>query len=437
MAQNVSPPISQFCADFDVPAPPIIRLYGGAIISTQIDGTKGVPGICTDVFSVINKLEPALAAIQPLLTVLDVVAQLGFCFQLAVEAQTNPLKLIDLLKCVPDLITKLNAVLALVPPFPQGIAQIVTMCVDVISTVASIMKCLVNQLTALKTEIQQIDDMLSRAGAAPAGDMKQNLLVLAQCAQRNAQQQLAHSLGALGPIARILCVIKTMLVNTGSDACKDVARQLAFPDPSSITAVDQAIARLTETSVALSALVTVLQTILGPLGIAPPPPSPAFLCPIDQLLNSPPPPPPPPPQPAITSVDPGTGTPTATPTILRSSVGPSGVTIILNGTGFTPSSQVFFGSSKVANVTLEVTDLRLRAVLPQTLFSSQPATTIQLSVLNPATQTKQSDSGPFALAVAKTPFGALNNPVVNAAGQLVGTAATQNLSSNQIPLALT
>lgn len=333
MVANKSPDVDSFCLKLGtLTSLPVIRLPGGAQISAAVDPTKGVPSECSLSLDLVGKLEAALAPFGAIFTILDAIAQLGTCFQLLVSALTDPLKIPDLLKCVPDLLPKLNAILALIPIFPQGIAQAITSFVDILRTVAFQLKCVVKMLENVRDDLAEAQRAIDAAATAEDPVLRDNLLHLAGCAKANAEKTSGNALAALGPINRILCTVRGLLVLTGLPPLVDIAKKLTLTLPANLPVIDDIIGALDTISTDILLAVDALVEIGGPFGAPLPPPDIIFKCPIDELAeeeaSSPP------PVPHIASLTPGTVI-----------AGAPSTNILVGGTNFTSAATVYTGST--------------------------------------------------------------------------------------------
>jgi len=281
MAENTPPPTSSFCVELErLTTLPAIHFPGGQILQPQIDPTRGIPGACGLSIDLVGKLDSALAPLQPLFTLLDCVAHLAQCFLLLTEVVSNPFKIPDLLGCIPELLGKVNGVLALVPPLPQGVVQIVTFVVDVVRFAAVQIGCVVDQLRAVDEQLKRVEEDLKAAERAEDPQMKAAILELAGCGRKSAEASASTALSALGPIARILCTVRSFLVLTGPEG-KKLAQKLQFPDPTNIETLDEAISLLGTVKTTLLDVVTLVEALALPFGGLLPAPEVGFRCPID------------------------------------------------------------------------------------------------------------------------------------------------------------
>lgn len=371
MAANEAPPTSDFCVETNVPdSLPVIRFVGGAQLEPQVD-PKSTPTSCSLTLNLVGDLQAALAAFQPLLTLLDTVANLAQCLLLLTEVVTNPFKIPDLLGCIPGLIQKINTLLQLVPIFPQGIQAFITFIVDVIRFIATQLDCVISILESIQ---EQLDELARIAAAINGTDdevLQADLQELFDCGTAEAEQQSSQSLGALGPVARILCTVRAILAIIPGG--KEVQQFLTFPDPTSITFIDDAITALRFLRDALLAVEEALIALTLGLGVLPAP-GVGFVCPLDEDTGGEEEEAEDPPQPVIASITEPDGTPIVPP------VAPSAVDkqVLIQGTSLasaladpSSSNKVFFGTAPVPEDNVnQVSDLQILATFPADFLSN-------------------------------------------------------------------
>lgn len=286
MALNKAPDPETFIAEVPtITTKPAIHVYGGTILESQIDPTKGIPGTCGLNLNLVGQLAAALSPLQPLLTAMDAVSHLAQCMMLLVEVQSDPFKIPDLIGCIPGLIGKINALLALIPPFPQGIVQIATMVVDIVRFAGNMIGCIVEQFESIRQQLAELARLDEKIAACEDDQMLAGLKLYRDESQSNVSSQIAGSMAALGPIARILCLARTMLAMTGEDG-KKIAEKMSFPNPGDVDGLDTAITVLKLTRDIILGAVTLVEAIALPFGGLLPAPDLAFKCPLDVPSSS-------------------------------------------------------------------------------------------------------------------------------------------------------
>lgn len=414
MPLNRAKPAEDFVASFPkIPdKKPAIHMYGGTILEPQFDPAKGVPSSCGFNVDLVSQLAAALSPLQPLLTILDTVAHLAQCFQLMTEVMSDPFKIPDLIACVPGLIGKINALLALVPPFPQGVVQIATFVVDVVRFTGNMIACIVDQLTSVKDMLAQIAQITEAINNCEDDAMRANLELYRDEAAKTTQESVTIGLAALGPIARVLCITRAMLAMTGDDG-KKIAEKMSFPDPSNIQALDDAIDALKLTRDILLTTVEIIENIAAPFGGILPAPDIAFKCPLDvptapedEVV----------PVPQIESVLPATA-----------AKGDPDTPIVILGTGFSKTqSQVYWNTTKLKVDTIEA----VPRTSPDEVQKFQIGATVRAQLLT--------NVGTFQIMVSNAPatkakpFSGLTDPL---SGFKSSASPVQN--SNQVAFEVT
>lgn len=400
MAQNQAPSTTSFCVETQLPTSiPVIRFVGGGVLEAQADSTTGTPGTCKLTLDVLTQLQSALAPFQPTLSLLDLVVTSTQCVLLTSQVFSNPTKIPELLECIPGLVAKLNTVLALVPQFPQGIQQFITMIVDVVRFVAQQLDCVITILQSIQDQLDQLSALADQINNVDDPSITAGLQRLFDCGSQEAAQQSSQALAALGPTARILCVIRSLLLLVpGGD---EIQSLLQLPDPSSVADLTSAISALEFTRDALLATTDALVALTLGLGVLPPP-GPGFVCPLD---DNPPSTEEPvtPPRPSISAVTELDG---VTPVVLTAPATVDKVALVL-GSNFRPSTadpstdnKVFFGTDPLpgANVVVQSNEV-IRITIPAGVLQN---------------------TGEFFFVVVNTQVGGLDTPFSGLNGSSVG-----------------
>jgi hypothetical protein len=347
MAANAAPDAKSWCiAVGAIEVKPAIHLPGGALLEAPVDPTKGTPGACGLNLPLMEMLQSALAPFQPVLTIIDTVATLGQFAILMSEVISNPLKIIELLQLVPVVVAKVNELLALVPPFPQGIVQYVTFVVDVLRYAGTQIACLVTMLQSIQNQITALGTILQQITSTDDPAIKADLQLYYDCAQANMNIQIGTTMAVMGPLARIVCLIRTVLALTGDEG-KELAKKLSFPDPSQIKVLQAAIDALSLVRDIILGAVDLIVAIAAPFGGIFPPPPLVFECPLDTSTDTTPPVVPP----TITDVrDAATSAIITQVPYAANPTTDAPYRVVVNGTGFDKKTKVFWGTSEIKTV---------------------------------------------------------------------------------------
>ena len=402
--ENEAPDPVEFCLEVPNVSIPAIHFFGGLVIEPQVDPTRGSPGSCGVTLDLASKLQAALAPLQPLFTILDMLAGIVQCFLLLVDVVTNPFKIPDLLKCIPGLIEKFNSLLALIPVFPQGIVLLVTMIVDIIRFVALQIGCVVDILESIQNEVAGLSDLIRKIDETDDAVIRANLQLSFDCGLLATRENQSSALLALGPIARILCTIRAFLsIIPGG---REIADKLAFTDPSKIEALDSAITALKGLSKGLLDVVGLVELLATPFGGLIPAPGAGFVCALDSAFTIPT--PEALPIPTVTSLQapPPTVNPNEVP---LASPGDPDVDVVITGIDFIESSQVFWQTSKIAKVVFS-NETTLTASIPADLRTVTGDFLLAVVNAPPSTPVPaDEDAATAAAAIGPPSFGGLSS----------------------------
>lgn len=396
---NTPKPTEDFCVRQEpITSRPVFRApIGGGQVEPSVDTTKGIPGACSLNFSLMTAIQPALAGIQPVLSILDTVATMANCVLLTSQVFSNPTKIGDLLGCIPQLVAKVNQLLALIPPFPQGYAQIITSIVDALRTAQQSLTCLSQQLTSIQQSLEQVERDIEALTTLPEGPARTRMTDLITCGMETAEETVSTATASLGPIARVICAVRAILILQG-DQGKELAQRLSFPDVSNPANLQVAIDAINIVSTALEVAITVAETAGNPIGAPFPVPDLVFTCPLDDDPgNFEPADDEPLPQATVTDIlDAATETSLGVPPTFAE--GSADQEVILLGTNFisTDQSIPYFGADPLINSRVE-SQIQMRATVTEGQKTNAVNTFI--NVVN------QPPGG------AVTPFSGLSDPV--------------------------
>lgn len=357
-----APPTSSFCVELNKPpeGAGVIRFFGGLSLSAVGDPTRGPAGSCATTLDLVGGIQSALAPLSPVLKILDAVSAIGQAFLLLTEAITNPLKLLELLKLIPSLVAKLNSLLALVPVFPQGVLSILEMCLDILNFILTQIDCLLEILRSMQTSIDDLNRLIVGINEVDDVEIRGGLEEAFACGMQNSEQQMMEALKVFGPLARIMCTVRTLVALVPGGA--EVAKKIGIPELSDIPDLSGVIRAVSTIRDVISEVVQIVTILGAPLGLQLP--ELGFSCP--PLSDTESPSQEAAPQPVLDLIlDSATGLPiTALSVVAPDAVG---LAIELRGFGFTEDSQVYWTTSPLSAVAFDPVTLCLRAVVPATL----------------------------------------------------------------------
>lgn len=381
---NEPPPVEQFCVEYNPPpdGTGVLRLIGGFDMQSQINPNQGPPGSCGLSLDLMGNLQSILAVFQPLFDVIDLVAQIAAITQLIADCLTNPLKLVDLIVALLNVTGKVNKVLALVPPLPQGLLRAIAMALDLLRACIAQLDCLVNVLVSINGELTRLAELTEQLNSIDDDQLRAQMEEQLVCATENTQQKVDAAAAAFGPVARLLCFVRALLIMADpkdEKGLKTIAQQLQIPDTTQLDILQDVIDVLQVVRDILVTAIEAIQLIGTPLGLAPP--DLIFKCPLDDEDNAPQ---TPPPQPAIQTITLPDGAPLLT-VPQAATVDDAAFQVLITGGGFFEASKVFWNASQI--------DASLIQVLsPRQLLASVPGA-LRLNV------------GKFQMSVANEPTG--------------------------------
>jgi hypothetical protein len=365
---NDAPDIDTFCKTFELPpdGTGLLRLMGGFDMQAQINPNQGPPGSCGLSLDLMGNVQGMLAVFQPLFDVIDLVAQTAAIAQLITECLSNPLKFADLIVAVLNLTGKVNKVLALVPPLPQGLVRAIGMALDILRLCSTQLDCLVTVLTSIQAELNALADLASQLNEVDDEQLRAQLQVQIDCAQASVEVKIDTASAAFGPVARLLCFARALLILADpkdEKGLKTLAKQLQIPDPSNINVLGDVISVLATVQGVLQTAIEVVRLIGTPLGLAPP--SLIFTCPLDTSDDDEG---AVPLQPVLLSATEADG---VTPLISipqAASVNDPPATVTLIGGGFDAASKVFWNTAQIdASAIQQMSSRQLLVQIPAAL----------------------------------------------------------------------
>lgn len=378
---NEAPGVEEFCQTFAEPpdGSGVLRLVGGFDMQAQVNPNQGPPDSCGLSLDLMGNVQGMLAVFQPLFDVIDLVAQVAAITQLITECLSNPLKFADLIVAVLNLTGKVNKVLALVPPLPQGLLRSIAMALDILRLCVTQLDCLVTVLTSIQNELNGLLELQAQLAEVDDEQIRAQLEAQITCAQDVTQQKVDAASAAFGPVARLLCFARALLILADpkdEKGLKTIAKQLQLPSTANISALTDVLVVLGLVRDALVIAIEAIQLIGTPLGLAPP--SLTFECPLDTSDDEGT---IPPPQPVLLAATEADGvTPLVTIPQAASVSGPT-ATVTLLGGGFQPASKVFWNTAQIDPALIQVmSDRQILVQIPAALRLNTGA--FQFSVAN-------------------------------------------------------
>jgi hypothetical protein len=178
-----------------------ICLPGGVCLDYAWSQVGKIPTAADLSIDFLGQLGPALAPMQPFFNILDVVVQIFKCLQAIPDAITNldPSELVD---CIPALGALIDQLLKLIPQM-----SIPKLVIAAIRNVATLLRGIAGELSAMNSQLQRIADGIDRA--ASLGDAGLNSFLV--CAQDTVQQSASATAAALKGIGTLILTINLFM----------------------------------------------------------------------------------------------------------------------------------------------------------------------------------------------------------------------------------
>jgi len=195
------PDLNQFCIPLLPASPFCVTIPGGAKICVQV----GIDGgdLLQMTQALLAQVNTALAPLQPMFDVILVIEAIIQCVQAIPDALGLPPDPSGLIKCIPNLLQKLAALLALLPQLVLPLL------------LKQILNVLTNNLLAIKLQLQAIIAQETRILAAtqvakvlPLGSALQGII---DCETGNLDVTLLNLNAGMAPLNELLAIINIFL----------------------------------------------------------------------------------------------------------------------------------------------------------------------------------------------------------------------------------
>jgi hypothetical protein len=190
------------CSDGLLPEPPEaiqVTFPGGLTIKSMPNPTQIVTTDFSAVQSIMAQLGPALAAMQPMLFIVDAVNSLFAVLQEAPDIPVDPAGFFEALKEATEKVGKLSSIIPAV--------SVPKLVLDTIGACARYLQAILAQLEDVVVQSTSAAQLMAQSQAA--GDTQ--LQAEAQCAINNAERMQAHAVAALGPLGGVLTSLTTLM----------------------------------------------------------------------------------------------------------------------------------------------------------------------------------------------------------------------------------
>lgn len=203
--------LGEFCLDLFSFDQCCVTFPGGAQICAQF------PSIPTDngeaIKQALASVNAALAPLTPIFNIIDAIIAVFACVQAIPDAITN-LDVAGIVECVPDMVEKVQKLLALIPQLALPLLLI------------EVIDCMIKALEALKLQLTRIAQEFQRiiaAGLAAAEPGNVALRTIVDCAELDLDAFLEFANAGIEPLNRLIGLISAFLGLLGIDALAPVA----------------------------------------------------------------------------------------------------------------------------------------------------------------------------------------------------------------------
>jgi hypothetical protein len=202
------PDLHDVCAHIEIPKLDLcVKLPGGIELCADIPSLE-VPALPDLSASLMLRANAALAPLMPIFNLMDVVVAIVQCVKAIPDALGPPPDPTKITGCIPDMMQKLDKILALLPPLTVPVF------------VAALLDALIAFLKGLRVELLALFDAKLRidaAGVRAAELGSAQLQIVVDCAQAHITAQLDNLGERAKPIERLLTVINLFLELAGQN----------------------------------------------------------------------------------------------------------------------------------------------------------------------------------------------------------------------------
>lgn len=189
----------------EIPTAEDICFPGGFCLSHVWNGINQIPNAADIWLQFYSQIGPAMSGLAPIFTIIDAILAVFRCFEGTIEFAKS-LDPTDLIKCVPELVEKINALLSLIPQL-----SIPRMAKAIVQGLAALLR-------AIATDLRYVQQQLARiaAGIDDAHDLGDvSLLSFLSCAEKTIEDQALSTAEALKGIGRIVLLINLLMALFG------------------------------------------------------------------------------------------------------------------------------------------------------------------------------------------------------------------------------
>ena len=218
--------LAEFCVDLKI-APGLfcVTLPGGAEICVQADAN--VPDAADAARKLFEQANAALTPLVPIFNIIDIVIAIVNCVKTIPDIFSSvPPDPRELIACVPDLLKKLNALLALLPA-----TSIPLLAAQILDALIAFVAAYKQKLIIMRRRLDAV--IRAQTRAAQAGNVQ--LQILMDCAEANISAELVNLNAGFTPIQRLIGIVNAFL---------DLAELPCIPPITGVPLDDESIAGL-------------------------------------------------------------------------------------------------------------------------------------------------------------------------------------------------
>lgn len=177
-----------------------VTMPGGATLCPQVEGLP--PSLYQLARSALGQANAALAPLTPLFDIIETLVAIKDCVTAIPDALGPPPDPSKLAACVPNLIEKIEKVIALLPP-----ASVLLTIAQLLDVIIAILQGCIDELRAVLRLLDRISRARLLAGRVPG------LLSIIDCGQQSAEAQMSNierAMASINPIIELINVIGSL-----------------------------------------------------------------------------------------------------------------------------------------------------------------------------------------------------------------------------------
>lgn len=204
--------LNEFCVDLKLgPGAFCLTLPGGAELCVQAD--PGSPDAASAAKKLFETVNGALTPLVPVFNIIDTVIALKDCLEAVPKVVGPPPDPTPLLECLPDLVRKVDALLALLPQ-----ASLPILAAQIIDSLIAFLRAYKARVQFMYARLEAI--VRAETRAAQAGNVQLQLLL--DCARGNLETDLVNMNASFTPLQRLVGLVNAFLDLAGLPCLPDV-----------------------------------------------------------------------------------------------------------------------------------------------------------------------------------------------------------------------